>query len=1170
MAANLAELYERPIDRRIDPVATVGELDPDYVQKEIDEYFFTDTLYKHLHTFLSRLVEGTEGRTGVWINGYYGSGKSHFLKYIFYCFSEQFGEAALSHFETSVSNYEGDPLDQPVTENDVRSVRKGLGDLTIDPVMFNIKNVSDEDKSDRSVTRTFYNRLNAHRGYNKSNIQIARFEKHLDEQGVLEDFKQEVREQTGDEWDEKADDLIDLMLSDVLEAAARVGEIDVESARAMLQKRARVSIEGFIEELRAYLETKPGSYRLVYLVDEVSQYMQGEPNLLVGLQTIVEEIGNKIGDKMWVVCTAQQELEELVETAKEKQLADYSYGKIISRFGTYLPLESQNADFITKKRVLSKNLEGKEVLRGFFKEHKQDLLNQFEIANSSHYRGFENEDEFVDTYPFIPYQFRLIVEVIRAFAKADFLVPGMAGTERSLIGLTHEVAQESKDESVGFFAPFDAFYNARLSDKLTHHARSIIANAMDLPSVKDDPFAQRVVKSLFLLSNIARDQSLQFPATAANLAFTLIDEVDPNRMELKRRTQDVLDRLFEANVVSESEGTYRFLQEEEIRVKSEINNQSITQRDRLGTVNEKVIQQELGWGSRVSIEGTNVSLYLKVDDYDVSSTGSAEVRFLLYRQDDPDELAIKAEPRVLAFCLNQNLGEDQKRLLDRAVRIDAYLQDNLDSASGDRLEAMHTFKDQRDRALADFKDWFLGAFKDATYISGGQKLKVSDQPSQDVGKLYDTVVQEHLGRVYSKRDLAIGYASDRTTLKQSAASRQTSTEQESTQAEAEVESYLSLAGNPTMEGVRQRYEKPPYGWRTTEMVDVLLRLEAENKWTFRWKSEEISREEFATKAVRKREQGAITIHKQEDVDPALMDDAIRAVNQTMFNTKMVDDIMDPKKLRNAVSRALQQKADEAESHAKDHRGRPFDTHFATLSDMLESAQRASSAADLFEQVVEEAERIQEQVELCTELTNFWGRHGESYQAMRDLVQNHEPNADALDAQTRSRLEKIASYVRNESRPHETFRTMADYYEAVQEAVDEKISTLQETAVKEYSAAFDVLQDRKEELGVEDVLPDREHKMNQLQRLSSLASLQTQIYQVSDFKADYLARLNEAVPSDPESDGEDEPPRPTEIFDLARQIERSEIQSEEDVEAFLESLRGKLLTHVRDGKLVILK
>ena len=70
----LQKLYERNIDRRIDPVATVSELDDAYVQKEIDEYFFTDTLFKHLHTFLEKIAEGTEGRTGVWINGYYGSG----------------------------------------------------------------------------------------------------------------------------------------------------------------------------------------------------------------------------------------------------------------------------------------------------------------------------------------------------------------------------------------------------------------------------------------------------------------------------------------------------------------------------------------------------------------------------------------------------------------------------------------------------------------------------------------------------------------------------------------------------------------------------------------------------------------------------------------------------------------------------------------------------------------------------------------------------------------------------------------------------------------------------------------------------------------------------------------------------------------------------------------
>ena len=81
----LHQLYKRSIERHIDPVAKVDNRSDEVVQQEIEEYFFTDKVIEHLHTILKQLTSGSPGTTGFWINGYYGSGKSHFLKYVYYC-----------------------------------------------------------------------------------------------------------------------------------------------------------------------------------------------------------------------------------------------------------------------------------------------------------------------------------------------------------------------------------------------------------------------------------------------------------------------------------------------------------------------------------------------------------------------------------------------------------------------------------------------------------------------------------------------------------------------------------------------------------------------------------------------------------------------------------------------------------------------------------------------------------------------------------------------------------------------------------------------------------------------------------------------------------------------------------------------------------------------------
>ncbi|MCS4180173.1 hypothetical protein GGQ07_001613 [Salinibacter ruber] len=1166
----LRDLYKRPIDRRIDPVATVSELDEAYVHREIEEYFFTDTLYDHLHNFLNKLTAGTEGRTGVWINGYYGSGKSHFLKYIYYCLSEDFGEEALDHFETSLSNYEGSPLEQPVTEGEVRQIRSALDGMTVDPIMFNIKTVADDDVDERSVTRVFYNRLNAFRGYNKSNLQIARFEKMLDQQGKLGAFEDAFQQRTGDRWTEKANQSVGFNLDKVLDAAEEVADIDRSSARASLEKTPSVSTEELIDEMERFLRDKPEDYRLVYLVDEVSQYTEGKPDLLLDLQTIVEQIGDRLGDRVWVVCTAQQALKRLVDDAKAKQQADYSFGKIMGRFETYLPLESQSADFIARKRVLDKNPEGGERLREYFGEHEASIRNQFQRVESELYSGYGDREEFVANYPFVPYQFKLITEVIRAFEDADFFVSGVSSTERSLIGNTHEVAQACMDEEVGYFVPFDLFYNAQIDDHLTNRARSIINNALQLDRVTRHSFAERVVKALFLVSNLREDQSANFPATAEHVAFTLIDEADPNWAELKRRTQEVLDYLVEQNVVSESEGKYRFLQEEEIRVKKEIDNKTINRHDRRETLAEEVIGKTIKWSRNETLEGTTIKLRRSVDGHEIDSSGDALVQFTVEGHDDPDTMAIGRGKGELVFCLHEQFGEEERRKLYEAVQINAYIQDNLDSASGERLKAMKTFQDRGKRILEELRHWLKGALPQTKYISAQQVLSAADHNGQSAKALFESIVADHLRRLYDKRDQATQYAGDRSNLRRVAAQSQTEIDGSLTEAETEVDSYLTMEQRPTVAEVMEHFQNDPFGWQDTEILHILLRLEARNEWTFQWNSEDVGRETFADRAVKRGEQSSFTIHEQEDVDRELMYNAAKAVNQTIFNAASEDEEVpettDPKELQEHIRELLRRKRDEATRDASAHRGRPFARHFEDLAQALKDVEEVRGAEQLFTTVVDRADDLQEKVDQVREVSDFWERNGPRYQEMVDFVDQYRNQKHVLSQKARTRLDKLSTFVRSEDQPQSGFRSALEYFEALQEDVEEQINDLRDEATDEYEAVIEELQEKEDELGVDGIAPDPEAKLDQLRRTDDLGALEGELNRVNDYRANYLADIRSAAQQNSENgDGRD-----AEIVELDDELSSHELETEEDVEAFVGDLRDKLLARVRDDKIVIIK
>src|SRR5690606_2430709 len=145
----LQNIYEKDITRHINPAVVVSELEENKIEQEIGEYVFTQDITKNIYKFLNAVANKKEGKTGVWISGYYGSGKSHFIKYLFYCLNEKYRDKAFANFKDSVKNV--DPLDEP-NIGLVTNLHKKLNSLSIAEVIFNIDAVADNDGTKDRIT----------------------------------------------------------------------------------------------------------------------------------------------------------------------------------------------------------------------------------------------------------------------------------------------------------------------------------------------------------------------------------------------------------------------------------------------------------------------------------------------------------------------------------------------------------------------------------------------------------------------------------------------------------------------------------------------------------------------------------------------------------------------------------------------------------------------------------------------------------------------------------------------------------------------------------------------------------------------------------------------------------------------------------------------------------
>lgn len=99
----IRDIFEKPITRTIKGVIKVGQDDQANVEQELDEYVVTRELEKHFRTFFANYVRSIDGDTddmGVWISGFFGSGKSHFLKILSYILGNKVvgGRRAIDYF----------------------------------------------------------------------------------------------------------------------------------------------------------------------------------------------------------------------------------------------------------------------------------------------------------------------------------------------------------------------------------------------------------------------------------------------------------------------------------------------------------------------------------------------------------------------------------------------------------------------------------------------------------------------------------------------------------------------------------------------------------------------------------------------------------------------------------------------------------------------------------------------------------------------------------------------------------------------------------------------------------------------------------------------------------------------------------------------------------------
>jgi hypothetical protein len=587
----IKDIFAKDILRPINGVVMADQQDEFVVWQELEEYVVTKELDNHFKKFFEAYFQGFDspvdpevtGRMGIWVSGFFGSGKSHFIKILSYLISNREvrnpkngrSRKAIDFFESKIKD--------PLFLADFKKLARSPADV----ILFNIDSKADARDGRGAVLNTFWRVFNEKRGFSPGSLHLAEIERYLEKQNKYEEFRKVFRSTYGSDW-EKERDAYSLLKDEIVEALSEVLGKDRKYAEEWFEKSEQqfvISPERFANQVKEYLDTKGAKHTIIFLVDEIGQFIGNDTHLMLNLQTLVEDLGRICQGRALVVVTSQEDIDAVIGQLKSAK--DHDFSKIQGRFKTRISLSSSNTDEVIQIRLLEKKEKARQQLLDLYADKGDIIKNQLSFTQDTPtFKNYSGGEDFVANYPFTPYQFQLVQKIFESIRKAGATGLHLSRGERSMLDAFQTAAKIISDENVGCLVPLYHFYPCIESFLDTSVKRSI-EQAGENRGLQN-PFDVQMLQTLFLIRYVNT-----MKPNIDNLVTLSINEVDTDRLSLKRNIQDSLNRLEKENLISRNGDLFYFLTDEEREVSREIKNVEISSSEETKLLGEVIFDEIL-------------------------------------------------------------------------------------------------------------------------------------------------------------------------------------------------------------------------------------------------------------------------------------------------------------------------------------------------------------------------------------------------------------------------------------------------------------------------------------------------------------------------------------------------------------------------------------------------
>lgn len=828
----IEQLFQEDINRKINGVVKVDQDATDVLVQELDEYVITRDLKKHFITFFNNYGESFHEETadiGVWISGFFGSGKSHFLKMLSYLLAnrEVKGIRTVERFRKKFA-------DDPATFMLIDSVTKGHTDT----ILFNIDIEGSINKDKTAVLRVFAKMFYNYLGFYGENLKVAKLEQFIEKRGKTEEFRRVFEEKNGGSWLESRDAFA-FFEDDIVETLEEVLGMSEEAARNWFNgtETVETSIAQLVSEMKEYVDQQPEDFRLFFMVDEVGQYVGGDTDLLINLQSLVEKIGSECGGKIWIVCTGQEAIDEIIK-ARENE-----FSRIQARFKTRLSLTSSSADEVIQKRILKKKPEVEPALEQVYNQNDSVLRNLFSFTGAMlDIKGYTGPQDFVRNFPFVPYQFITMQKVFAEIRKHGNSGKHLSGGERSMLSGFQEAAQKIQEKDEYALAPFYLFYDT-VHTFLDSAIRRVIERCQKAADNGDGIEQQdvNVLKLLYLIRYVD-----DIPANLDNIVILMADDIRIDKITMRKTVGASLDRLLSQNYIGRTGDTYNFLTDEEQDIQRDIYKNT--------QVDTSAIVERIGQMIFADIYTTKKYRHGKYDFafdqmVDTTNIGAVTGGMRLHILTVAADAVEKSELRLMTESKNQAIvvlsETPYYESLEKAMKVRKYVkQRNVSQLPKSVQDIIRNHQDEATKYEASAEEDLRKAIIDAEFYVDGEHIEIK---GGDAKNKLDQALEYLVTHVYSELSLITKNAETDAdvlaVLRGDHLNGVIEGMEENHDAAVRMEEYLEMQDRkklPTsMADVQSRYQAIPYGWKEIDIAVVAAMLIYDQKVTIKYAGETI-------------------------------------------------------------------------------------------------------------------------------------------------------------------------------------------------------------------------------------------------------------------------------------------------------------------------------------------